>query len=142
MLKRFCPCCNNVLINYNQSYCERCLQKKKENRKGNRRDYFKTYNENRDEIYDFYSSKEWRTIREVIKLRDLGLCQVCLQQKILTPMHTVHHIIELKEDYSLRTTESNLICVCSTCHHKIHRAYDTDMKEEMVKFLLEIVNKK
>ena len=64
MLKKFCPCCNNVLINYNESYCERCSQKKKENRK----DYFKTYNENRDEIYDFYSSKEWRTIREVIKV--------------------------------------------------------------------------
>ena len=143
MLKKFCSCCNNCLIDINEKYCEKCKIKKEKEIKENRKDYFKRYNENRDkEIYSFYNSKEWTSIRAVIKQRDLGLCQVCLQQKILTPMHTVHHIIELKEDYSLRTTESNLISVCSTCHHKIHRAYDTDAKEEMVKFLLEIVNRK
>ena len=143
-LKKFCSCCNNCLIDINEKYCEKCKIKKEKEIKENRKDYFKRYNENRDDIYSFYNSKEWTSIRAVVKQRDMGLCQVCLMKNIIHYMTTVHHIIELKDNYSLRIDENNLISVCSSCHQKIHREYEngTESKQKMIEVLQEIINGK
>lgn len=140
MLKKFCPKCNETLININNNYCEKCEAKVKKNSKEDRRAYFKKYNDSRDDIYDFYNSREWKCCRANVKANDNGVCIVCLAKNVINYMTTVHHIVELKDDYSLRLKLSNLISVCDSCHRKIHSIYDTseEMKIEMIKQLNEI----
>ncbi len=44
-------------------------------------------------------------------------------------MDTVHHIEELKEDWSRRFDKDNLISLCESCHQKIHKKYLTNKLE-------------
>ena len=66
----------------------------------------------------FYSSNAWKKLRAVIRVRDNGLCQACLKDKRLVAGTLVDHIIPIKQDWSLRLTESNLQLICHSCHEK------------------------
>lgn len=57
----------------------------------------------------FYNSKEWGIVRDNIKYRDNGLCLLCLQDRQKNYSDMVHHIIEIKEDWSKRLDRNNLI---------------------------------
>ncbi|WP_431804906.1 HNH endonuclease signature motif containing protein [Halobacillus andaensis] len=50
------------------------------------------------------------------------LCEVCLTKNKLTPTDIIHHIIEVKDDWSLRLTLSNCQSVCASCHQALHRS--------------------
>jgi len=68
----------------------------------------------------FYNSPEWRTTRQAVLVRDNGLCQECLQDKRIAPADTVHHKIELKQDWNKRLQLDNLVSLCAKCHNRIH----------------------
>lgn len=66
----------------------------------------------------FYNSGAWRKLRNMVKIRDAGLCQMCLVDKKIVAGVEVDHIIPIKVDWSLRLTESNLQLLCRSCHNK------------------------
>lgn len=103
----------------------------KAQRERNRQQSAKHYNTNTrygkdSKFMEFYHSKEWRNKRKQVLLRDKYLCQSCLAKGIVNPVKKgqrfyVHHIIELKDDWSKRLDMDNLQTVCSQCHIESHR---------------------
>ena len=85
----------------------------------------KRYDENvrktRDKKYhEFYKSDEWERVKKAILVRDKGLCQWCYKQGKLKSADVVHHIVELKQDWSRRLDPSNLVSLCHECHNRHH----------------------
>lgn len=74
----------------------------------------------------FYQSKTWRLLR-ASWLMDHPLCERCLSQNCVTPAEEVHHIQPFSwapttdEQWRLFKDESNLMSLCSKCHHDIHK---------------------
>lgn len=123
-MKKYCSRCNVRLINLNEKICSVC-QSKNDNR-------HKEYKKYRTDVKEqqFYNSKEWKIVRERIRNRDNGYCLVCQSEKSLRFMDTVHHIEELKENWSTRFDEENLISVCESCHQHIHNQYKINKYDE------------
>jgi 5-methylcytosine-specific restriction enzyme A len=89
----------------------------------NRRKSTQIYNRyGRDSVIDaFYKSKEWKQMRALAFERDNGLCQRCLKKGILKVANVVHHIVEIKDDWSLRLVLENLESLCHSCHNAHHK---------------------
>ena len=140
-LKKFCPKCNEVLIGIGDKYCEACMLKAKKDNREDRREYYRAYKQSRDNISDFYNTKEWRAIRLMALAKQLHLCQVCLAKKIFAKADMVHHIIPLRDDYTKGLELDNLICLCNSCHKKVHAQYDRSEsdKQEMINILMSIL---
>lgn len=134
MLKKYCSRCNIRLINRNEKYCSICASKE------NRHKEYKKYRID-DKEQRFYKSKEWNVIRSIIKDKDNGLCLKCLKNKVISPMNTVHHIEELKANWSKRLDEGNLISLCEQCHQSIHKKYKTENKVKVQEELKNIIKK-
>lgn len=85
------------------------------------KDYHKEYKKNRtDDIeQSFYKTMAWIKTRIIVLHRDKGLCQHCLKNGEVTTADMVHHIVEIKVNWLLRLTLSNLISLCDSCHKKI-----------------------
>jgi len=79
----------------------------------------------------FYKSPEWMRTRKFVLNRDSSLCQDCLSRGRYSPASTVHHIVELKEDWTLRLDLMNLISVCHSCHNTIHGRYSKSKDKEV-----------
>ena len=109
------------LVNIGTNYCERHKNIGYENI----RRYRKDYDEKRkaEQYRKFYKSLQWKITREYILKRDNYLCQECLKENRMTPCNTVHHIIEIKEDYLKALDEDNLITICFDCHNKIYKRF-------------------
>lgn len=76
----------------------------------------------RDPQYDrFYKSAQWKKKREQVLRRDGYLCQQCLNQERYQQADMVHHIVEVKDNWSKRLELSNLVSLCHSCHNKIHK---------------------
>ena len=73
-------------------------------------------------INSFYQSKEWRRVRNAVIARDNYLCQRCLKKGIIKRADVVHHIIEVKEDWSKRLDMNNLESLCHACHNAEHKS--------------------
>lgn len=141
-LKKFCSKCNR-LINYSNKYCDDCsliVQKQKDIFAKER--YRKYSNKRRDlREQEFYKSKEWISQRAFI------LSYYCYidvyayyYNAEIIQANTVHHIVELKNDWNKRLDSFNLFACSKESHKKIH----LDMKlrgkkvvEEELKKLLE-----
>ena len=77
------------------------------------------YKESNPEIRKFRSSSLWTNKADEIKDRDHYLCQVCLSKNILNYDDlSVHHILPLREDFSKRLDNNNLITLCEK-HHRM-----------------------
>ena len=93
------------------------LEKQENKKNGARR--------NRDEKADkFRHSGDWKHIREYVLHRDRRLCLCCLaglegtETRFETNSLSVHHIVPLNEDYSLRCDETTLVTVCADHHER------------------------
>lgn len=51
---------------------------------------------------------------------DDWICQECKKKRLIEQANIVHHVIEVKEDWSKRLDIDNLVSVCHSCHNKIH----------------------
>ncbi len=122
-MKKFCSMCNKNLIDIKERYCNICKDKV-----STRHSIYKKDRKDTKE-QKFYSSKNWIKVRDIIKNLDNNLCLVCLDNNELNNMDTVHHIEELKEDWSRRFDKDNLISLCESCHQKIHKKYLTNKLE-------------
>lgn len=87
------------------------------------------YNEHRRDgrAAAFYISKEWRRTRGIVlsahDFIDLYALHVMNE---IRRADTVHHIIELSEDWTKRLDMGNLIPLSSATHNTIHTLYERD----------------
>ena len=65
----------------------------------------------------FYKSKEWRKVRELVIIRQGGICNRCNK-----PVEEIHHIIPLTDenytDPSISLNLDNLEGLCHDCHNE------------------------
>ena len=54
---------------------------------------------------------------------------MCLDKNELNNSGTIHHIEELKDNWSKRFDKDNLISLCESCHQKVHRKYLSNKEE-------------
>lgn len=127
-LKKICRC--GRIIPQSIHMCSECEAK---NEKVKRQGY-KDYKSKRTDIKEqkFYSSgnKEWTLTKEAVKSRDKGLCLICDSKDREGFVDEVHHIVELKEDWSRRLDMTNLICLCKRCHFYVHKKYKQSAKDK------------
>lgn len=112
--------CNN-LIDLKDRYCDEHKKETQEQIRKWRKDYD---DKRKDDRYrKFYKSTQWKIVRDYILKRDNYICQECIKDNKMTICNTVHHIVEVKDDFSKALDESNLITLCADCHNKIHNRF-------------------
>ena len=85
----------------------------------------------------FYSSPEWRAIREIV-LREEPFCRECLKNGIQELSTEVDHIVDISDDSSKFMDRNNLQGLCKSCHSK--KTFHTRPSFQKQKY--SIVNKK
>jgi 5-methylcytosine-specific restriction protein A len=75
----------------------------------------KSSSEMMDSSRHFYGSVEWKALR-TRKIKKDPLCQICLPKGFLREGKDIDHIIEIKDNYSLRLSITNLQTLCRSCH--------------------------
>ena len=92
----------------------------------------------------FYNSDSWKRVREAVVSDYLGIdiYEYYTTGRIVQG-ETVHHIIELKDNWSCRLDINNLIYLTERNHRKIHAIYDKSNKDKriMQDKLFKIINK-
>ncbi len=85
------------------------------------------------EAKKFYNSAGWKAARAKAMARDNGIdVYLYVMEGRAVPADTVHHIIELAEDYSKRLDMDNLISISSATHSMVSMAYrDSAGKAQM-----------
>lgn len=89
----------------------------------------KTYGVRDDGVGVFRGTTAWKKKRDTIRERDFNTCRVCAAGKHGTYLGrqyqntglSVHHIVPLEEDWSLRLDDDNLITLCSWHHDMAER---------------------
>lgn len=101
------------------------------------------YNKDNKKYSEFYDSMDWKTLSSIIKSKYNGLCLMCLlKYEHIIPSDVTHHIIPIREDYSKRLEEDNLIPLCHRCHNNIdHINYTEEMKSNLKRLLKEYEKK-
>ena len=127
--------------------CARCGKKIPSNAKCDCvKERHKIYNrEYRDnESADFYNSKQWKTLRNICKLKanGLDLYELLVNNKYVKGTLS-HHIEELKDNKSRALDINNLIWISDKTHNYIHAQYDksAEDKKNMQNKLFDILNK-
>lgn len=88
---------------------------------------------------EFYNSAEWKAARARAMARDAGIdIYLYIMEGRIVPADTVHHIVELMEDYSKRCDIDNLISISEATHSMVSKAYkDSARKAQMQDILRE-----
>lgn len=75
------------------------------------------YERTHDDAYIFRQRAKWRKKSKQVRTDAQYLCEVCRdKKKLIYEGLSVHHITPLNEDTSIGYEETNLICLCPTCH--------------------------
>lgn len=86
----------------------------------------------------FYNSSEWKATRARVLARDTGIdIYLYITEGRVVPADTVHHIVELMEDYSKRCDLDNLISISEATHSMISKAYKDEIKKAQMQQTLE-----
>ena len=89
---------------------------------------------------DFYSGKEWEIAREAALDADGGIdVYLYMTQDKVVVADSVHHIVPLKDNWSLRAELTNLISLHHDTHSQIEAMYKRDKAgtQAMLRKLLE-----
>lgn len=70
------------------------------------------------EYYRLKGSSAWRALRKRIYDRDKGICSIC---KMFKEKWHIHHLIHWDKAKELIFVDTNVITLCSKCHHRTHR---------------------
>lgn len=74
-----------------------------------------------------YNSERWKRLR-AWKFTNSPLCEICLQQDIVTPAEDIHHIISFMSTDDpiqrkfLAYDYDNLQSLCKQCHQRRHNS--------------------
>lgn len=75
------------------------------------------YDRTQNDASLFRQRAKWKRKSKQIREDARYLCEVCRdKKKLVYEALSVHHITPLKEDTSIGFEDTNLICLCSTCH--------------------------
>ena len=78
----------------------------------------------RPEQVAFYSSVAWKNLRDYVKRRSGGLCEMCLKSGVIRPATVAHHIIHVTaknvNDPQITLNPDNLMALCDDCHALVH----------------------
>ena len=90
----------------------------------------KRYNQYKRPEYKkkFYSSAQWKRVRQSILKRDKYLCVRCKYYGRNTEAVIVHHKKPFEDYPELRFKRDNLVSVCRACHNTIHYKQDDEKK--------------
>ena len=84
---------------------------------------YKDYNKHKREYSDvkveqnkFYQSKQWKSLRDVVRRRDNYLCQYCMSHGRVRTGKIVDHIVPVEFDLNGKTLMDNLAFCCAKCH--------------------------
>jgi 5-methylcytosine-specific restriction protein A len=105
----------NRLVDIGHKYCDSHKQQEQKDRAERNRYYDENLRDERSTA--FYHSREWQMVRAVAWSRDNGLCQDCLEMKIIKVGDVVDHIVPIRVDWSLKLELSNLRVLCHACHN-------------------------
>lgn len=137
-LKKLCckQGCNNV-IDVGERYCSdhKFITEQRDTKRHKLYDAQKRNKEARA----FYHSTAWEQVREYVLARHKGLdLYAFFVHKTIVPATTVHHIVELEEDWNLRMDTANLFPVSDGNHNVIHSLYQRDKRgtQEMLQGFL------
>ena len=122
-----------------ERYCEDHIQAAEEH-KAIRNKYYDKYV--REKKYtDFYNSDEWERVRENILVTYNGIdIYAYYIDKEIELASTVHHIVEVKDDWDKRLELINLFPTTESNHNKIHQLYKKD-KEGTQKLLMQLLER-
>lgn len=97
------------------------------------------HNEEQRKFQRFYCSKEWRNCRELAILDTLAIDVIDYYKfNRITQGDTVHHVVEVSEDYSKRLDRDNLIYLTNSNHKFVHKEYCKGNKAKMQELLLNL----
>lgn len=118
----------NKLVPYGVKYCiAHTMDTTAENRERHREYDMHCRNQ---KAKAFYNSSEWRTVRERVLARDAGIdIYLYITEGRVFPADTVHHIVELSEDYSMRLDMNNLISISEATHSMVSKVYKDAIKK-------------
>ena len=103
------PNCPNLTIG---RYCK---QHQNEYRNQNR--YYDKHQRNK-KANRFYHSAAWKKTRDIVKVRDNGLCRECLRHKRITVGTEVDHIVPIKQSWGKRLELDNVQLLCKAGRNK------------------------
>ncbi|MBS4539814.1 HNH endonuclease [Clostridium sp. D2Q-11] len=128
----------NTLVDVSLKYCK----EHKDTQKQRHREYKQKRRDKEEQR--FYNRKPWKDTRELVLMRDNGLCQLSLENNEIVFASMVHHIIPMKENSSRKLDPKNLISLSNGMHNYVESQYDKgeDSKEKMQEKLFEIVKNK
>lgn len=123
-----CPRCGTRLLSAES--CPKCkrLYEKKQN----------------DKYTLFYNMADWRKAKQLCINRLAGIdWYEYFTNGRLVNGDTVHHIIPIKDDFSLRLTQSNLIYLTNSNHQLVHKELDagSERREAIIKALKDALDK-
>lgn len=148
-LKKLCPRCHK-LIDISMAYCSDCQVKVDAEREAffarrnpekdkQRHKYYKANRTDKKE-QRFYSGKDWDVLKQYLASQYHGMCVVTyVRDHLIVPFYTMHHIVEVKDDWNRRFDPKNIIPVSESVHQKIHRLYQTSHKQETQAMLFKIL---
>lgn len=139
-LKKLCSYSGcNVLVDYGTKYCNKHKAKDKDRYRDYRRS--RLQDEEEKARQEFYNSTEWKNIRDLAIKKCFGIDIVEYYKTGQIVMgYTVHHIIELKDDWNKRLDINNLIYLSQENHLRIHKMMERSKedKEKVVEMLLQV----
>ncbi|WP_394899045.1 hypothetical protein [Clostridium paraputrificum] len=139
-LKKLCSYSGcNVLVDYGTKYCYKHRTKDKERYKDYRRSRLRDEEEKARQ--EFYNSVEWKNIRDLAIKKCFGIDIVEYYKTGQIIMgYTVHHIVELKDDWNKRLDINNLIYLSQENHLRIHKLMERSKedKDKVIEMLLEL----
>lgn len=134
------PCkkigCSNLT---REGYCEDHIKIAEEKKSIRNRYYDKHIREKK--YTSFYNSDEWERVRELILTTYHGIdiyAYYIDKETILA--NTVHHIVEVRDDWDKRLESINLFPTTESNHIKIHQLYKKDKKGTQ-KLLMQLLDR-
>ncbi|NOV63468.1 hypothetical protein B0H37_001554 [Clostridium beijerinckii] len=130
--------------------CKRCSRCGKRIQTGticecqrNRHREYKKYRSD-DKEQSFYSSKEWKIIKDKVKdkFKKIDIYSYYVLGE-LEYGQTAHHIEPLKDNWDRRLEIDNLIYLTESNHQKIHKAMEKDKKnkKQIMDMLYELIRR-
>lgn len=116
----------NTKITYRTTRCTICESNKQKNIRNKDKE---------DEVRSIYQTSKWRKVRDEVKLRDKGLCQLSLLEGKIIPGDAVHHIESLRLDsLDLAFDMNNLILLSKEKHDELHR-FKIDTRKKFINYI-------
>ena len=138
MLYKYCSC--GLKIEYTQGKCDGCKAKSEEYSK----ERYKKYRDSKTKYKEsqFYNTTAWTKLRNYIvnSYLNMSVYSYYIEGKIVQA-DTVHHIVEVREDWSKRLNKFNLIPLTRKEHQLIHNRIEREGSENIRLELEDMVKK-